>query len=287
MLETVVVGALLLAAIAVSAVAWSYRRFAGVRARLVEYLGQAAPEMTVRALTKVGFVAVALGSEVDVDLATLARRRPRGMSEREWFDQVLDGIRARVPVPQAPPYPLVMDRLMPLLKPAAYVRIFEHYPPALRLAWRALASEVAITYVIAGTHQRTLVTARALEAWQIEVETLHAQAVANLRAQTAHMLEEIGGPRARYEHLDGSEATRILVADLIVPHDVTDPVIAIPEETMLLIAPEQDRAALAAEAASHHASSTRPVSPLVFRLSPDGPVPLEEPSSPRPDRQTG
>jgi len=93
MLETVVVGALLLAAIAVSAVAWSYRRFAGVRARLVEYLGQAAPEMTVRALTEVGFVAVALGSEVDVDLATLARRRPRGMSERlgEPRDLLLQG----------------------------------------------------------------------------------------------------------------------------------------------------------------------------------------------------
>ncbi len=282
MLETAIVVAIVLAALVVSAVGWSYRRFAGVRARLLEYLGQAAPEITVRALTEVGFAAVALGNEVDVDLATLARRRPRGMSERQWFDQVLDGVRARVPVPPAPPYPLIMDRVLPLLKPAAYVRVFDRYPPPLRLAWRVLPGDVTVTYVVAGMHQRTLVTASMVEAWGVSLEALHTQAVENLRKQTAHLLEEIGGPRARYEHLDGLEATRILVADLIVPPDVTDPVIAVPEETVLLIAPARERVALAAEAAARHADSTRPVSPLVFRLSAAGPVPLEGSSSTSP-----
>ncbi len=280
MLEPILVVIIVLTAIAVSTAVLSYRRFAAVRARLVTYLGQAAPEMTVRALTAVGFVATILGSEVTVDLATLARRRPRGLAEPHWFDQVVDGIRARVPVPEVPPYPLVADRLMPLLKPSHYVAIFAGYPSPLRLVWRPLVGDLAVTYVIAGTHQHTLVTAGMVQVWTVSLETLHGQAVENFRKQTAHLLEEIGGPRARYEHLDGSDATRILVADLIVPPEIADPVIAIPEETVLLIAPADEHATLAAEAAARYAASTRPVSPLMFRPSAAGPILLE--ASPAP-----
>lgn len=263
---------IVLALVAIGAVAWAYRGFAAQRARLLAYLGQAAPEMTVRRLTEVGFVAGVLGADVTVDLATLARRRPRGMPEPAWFDQVLDRIRYQVPVPQAPPYALVMDRVLPLLKPAAYTALFERYPPALRLVWRAFSDDVVVTYVIAGRHERTLVTASALEAWQVDPKSLHEQAVVNLRAQTLHLLEEIGGRRARYENLDGWEATRILVADLVVPAGVIDPVIAIPEETILLIAPGTERGILAAQAAAAHAASSRPISPRLFHPSPWGPV---------------
>jgi hypothetical protein len=243
---------------------------------LLAHVRQVAPEITVRKLTDVGFVAGVLGSDVTVDLATLVRRRPRGMPEAAWFDRVLDRIRSQVPVPQAPPYTLVMDRVLPLLKPASYVALFGRYPPALRLAWRAFSDDVAVTYVIAGRHERTLVTASTLEAWQVDLDTLHRQALANLRAQTLHLLEEIGGPRTRYEHLDGWEAARTLVADLLIPADVPDPVIAIPEETVLLIVSAHEREVLAAEAAARHAASSRPISPRLFRLSPAGPVAYPE-----------
>jgi len=285
--EFLVVGGLVLLVLAAGAAVWLYARLAATRVRLLQHVRVAAPELTVRSLTPVGFVAVVLGSDVTVDLATLARRRPRGMPEGEWFDKLLEGIRAQAPVPQVPPYALVRDRVLPLLKPEAYARLFEHYRTPLWLAWRPLAGGIVITYVIAGRHQRTVISAGALKTWEIDVETLHTQAVTNLRAQTAHLLDEIGGRRTRYEHLDGADATRILVADLIVPPEIVDPVIAIPEETTLLIAPGGERAALVVEAAARYAASTRPISPLLFRASPLGPVPIEEPSSPRPDRPTG
>jgi hypothetical protein len=275
MTEPLIIG-IVLALAAFGAVAWAYRGFVARRARFLAHLRQTAPEITVRRLTEVGLVAGVLGSDVAVDLVTLGRRRPRGMPEPAWFDQVLDGIRSQVPVPQAPPYALVMDRVLPLLKPAAYAALFERYPRALQLAWRAFSDEVVVTYVVAGRHERTLVTISTLEAWQVSPEALHTQAVANLRAQTLHLLEEIGGRRARYEHLDGVEATRILVADLMVPPEVTDPVIAIPEETVLLIEPARERKTLAAEAAARHAASGRPISPRLFRPSPGGPVAVVE-----------
>lgn len=273
MLETIVVVAVVLAALAAGAFAWSYRRFSAIRARLIEHIRTAAQEMTVAGTTDVGLTVQVLGTEIDVDLATLARRRPPALAEPEWFERVIDGIRAQVPVPAAPPYPLVIDRLMPQLKPIDYVRIFERYPGPLRLAWRPFASGVAVTYVIAGGDRRTTVTSDMIQAWEISLDTLHAQAVDNLRKQTVHMLGELGGAQTRYEHLDGFDATRILVSDLIVPVEIADPLVAIPEETVLLIAPGADGKALAAEAAARHAASTRPVSSLLYRLSASGPVP--------------
>lgn len=267
---------IILALAALGAVAWAYRAFTARRARFLAHLQRLAPEITVRRLTEVGFVAGVLGSNVTVDLVTLGRRRPRGMPEPAWFDQVLAGIRSQVPVPQAPPYALVMDRVLPSLKPASYAALFEHYPPALHLVQRALDDDVTVTYVVVGRHERTLVTTSTLEAWRVEPDALHAQAVANLVAQTLHLLDEIGGRRARYEHLDGLEATRILVADRLIPADIPDPVIAIPEETVLLIAPGHERVLLAAEAAARYAASHRPISPRLFRLSHAGPIVVTE-----------
>ena len=156
---------------------------------------------------------------------------------------------------------------MPLLKPMTYVALFERYPHALRLAWRPFAQDVALTYAITAMDQRTIVTQGVLEAWAQSVDTVHGLAVGNLRQQSEHILEEIGGRRMRYEHLDGFDATRILVADLLVPQDLEDPFMAIPEETALLIAPASERAALQAEATSRHAASTRPLTPALFRFS--------------------
>ncbi len=255
----------------------SYRRFGRTRQRLLAHLQRTAPEITVRHATDIGFVADVLGAEVNVDLASLLRRRAAAVAEEAWFDRVIDGIRAQVPEPKLAPFPLVADRVMPLLKPMAYVEIFERYPPALRLAWRSLAPGVAVTYVITAMDRRTTITAGMLQAWNTTVGALHALAVENLRKHTEHILGEIDGPRARYEHLDGFDATRILVTDLVVPGGITDPLIGIPEESVLLIAPASAQDRLAAETAAQHASSARPLSPRLFRPSPAGPAVIDEP----------
>ncbi|MDR7544962.1 MAG: hypothetical protein QN120_12015 [Armatimonadota bacterium] len=280
MIETVLVVLVLAVALAAGAVAWSYGRFAALRAQVLDYLRRVAPEVTVEALTDTGFRATVLGATVEVDLATLARRRPRAGDATAWLAHIADQIRAAVPTPDVPPFPLVEDRIFPQLKPTVYAEIFDPYPPAQRLVWRWLAPGVAITYVIVGTHQRTAITRRAMESWQQTAEGLHALALANLRRQTAHLLAEIGGPRHRYEHLDGLDATRSLVPELVIPPGTSSPLVAIPEESVLLVAPEADRAALAAEAACRHAAAARPLTDQVFRITPAGPVPVSAPEGP-------
>jgi hypothetical protein len=232
-------------ALGFGAVAMSYRRFAEVRTRFISHLRTAAPEMTVEGLTEAGLTVQILGVPVGVDLASLFRRRARGLSDAAWYDQIVAGLREHVPAPQTPPYPLVQDRILPLLKPAAYVEVFDHYPPTHRLVWRRLVPGVVITYVIASIHQLTVVTGAARERWGLAAEALHAVAMTNLRRETLRVIAELGGPRHVYEHTDAFDATRILVADLVVPRDVEDPLLAIPEETVLFVAPAAERARLA------------------------------------------
>ncbi len=277
MLETVIVVVLVLTALAAAAAVRSYRHFAFTRRRFLEHLKAAAPEIDVVGTSDVGFTARVLGSDIEVDFATLTQQRTPGASEHEWFDRLVDRLRSKIPVPGAPPYALIQDRLLPQVKPAGHVEIFDRYPPALRLVWRPFVPGVAITYVINNPHDRMVVTRRTVEVWEVSATTLHRVALKNLREHTAHLLTEIGGPQIRYEHLDGLEATRILVADMLLPSGIDAALVAIPEETAMFIAPESQYAALAAEAAARYAASTRPISPQVFRLSPTGPVPIEPP----------
>lgn len=258
------------------------QRIAAARARVVAHLQQAAPEIVIARHTPLGFVAEVLGVPVEVDLASLLRRRPRG-ADGQWLDQLLADLRARVPAPPPPPLAFVRDRIMPLLRPQAHADLFARYPPALHLAWRPCVPGVVVTYVVAGPQAQVAVTRGWLDAWHLPVEALHAMAVANLRRQTQHILAELGGPRMRYEHLDRFDATRVLVADLVVPAGVRDPVAAIPEETVLLLAPAAQASALAAEAAARHAASTRPLAAGLLRLSADGPLPADpSPADPSP-----
>lgn len=275
MTDTLIILAVLAATTGAALVLRTYRRFMHARDGLLARVRTTAPEMTVRHMTDIGFAADVLGAAVDVDLASLLRARPAAVPEDEWFDQIIDRIRAQVPAPHPAPLALVRDRIMPLLKPMTYVTLFERYPPALRLAWRSFGEDVAVTYVIAAVDRRTTVTMGMLETWETDAEILYGLAVANLRKQTEHILAEIGGPRARYEHLDGFDATRILVADLVTPQDIDDPIMAIPEEMALLIVPASERRALEAEVGTRHAVSTRPLTPVLFRLSGTTPVPKQ------------
>lgn len=274
MLESILILAAVLAA---ALLAWggsSYRRFIKTRERFLRHLEIAAPEMARGALTASGFVVQVFGVDIDVDFATLARRRLPKTSEGDSFDRIIDDIRAQMRAPAVPPYPLVADRVLPLLKPAAYVGLFERYPDALRLQSSPFAPGVDVTYVIAGPDRRTAVTLGMVRTWGVSRETLHRRAVENLRVQTRHMLAEMGGPRTRYEHIDGYDATRILIADLILPPGVAAPLLAIPEETVLLMASENGGQALATEAAARHDASARPLTKDMFVLSSVGAIPL-------------
>jgi hypothetical protein len=259
-------------ALVASGIGLAYRRFATARAEVLAYCTRHAPDISIEALTDTGIRVRVLGIDVEVDLAALLRRRPRGLPQEVWLEQVVAAIRAQVPLPEAPPLALVEDRILPLLKPASHADLFDRYPESHRLVWRPLAAGIAVTYVIAGTYQTTAVTRGTLAAWAIVPDDLHTRAVANLRVQTRHLLERLGGARLRYEHLDGFDATRILVADLIVPAGVADPLMAIPEESVLLIAPASERARLEAEAVARTSQSARPLSAALFRLGPEGPV---------------
>jgi hypothetical protein len=256
----------------VVAAAWWQRKLARLRRDFTDFIRVEAPEMTVRGATPTGISVEILGVGADVDLASLARRRTPGRSDAQWFAEVADGLRARAPRPSLPPLALVQDRIMPLLRPARYARLFDRYGPAQRLAWREVDAEVACTYVVTGMHQVTSVTVAARDAWGMTAQALHAQAVANLRAQTAHVLSELEGPRRVYEHIDVFDATRLLVAEMLVPAGVHDAVFAIPEETVLALAPREQRAALEAQARARHASAARPLSASLYELGPDGPV---------------
>jgi hypothetical protein len=262
------------AGVAVAATVWWYRRFVRLRSGFVAHIEREAPEMTVRGTTATGVRVEILGVGADIDLASLARRRPKGLSNAQWFAHVADELRAQAPRPNIPPLALVQDRILPMLRPTGYARLFDHYRPAQRMAWRSVDAHVAVTYVVTGMHQVTAVTEAAREAWALTGQALHDLAVTNLRAETAHVLAELNGPRRVYEHIDAFDATRLLVADMLVPDDVGDPVFAIPEETVLALAPRVEQARLAGEAVSRHAAATRPLSPMLYRFSPNGPVPV-------------
>src|SRR5256712_10175407 len=83
-----------------------------------------------------------------------------------------------------------------------------------------------------------------------------------------HILDEIGGPRAEYVSLDGFDAARLLVADLLVPAGVVDPLLAIPHEHACLIAPTADRHHIARRAQRMFETARVPLTPRLYRPSP-------------------
>jgi hypothetical protein len=255
-----------------AAATWWHRRFARLRRALADFIGREAPDITIRGHTPTGVTVEVLGVAADIDFASLARRRPTGRTDAEWFAEITDGLRRRAPQPNIPPLALVQDRILPLLRPIGYARLFDRYGSGQRMVWRHMDDGVAVTYVVTGLHQVTVVTEAAREAWTMSTEALHDLALVNLRAETSHMLSELDGPRRVYEHIDAFDATRLLVADMLVPADVNDAVFAIPEETVLMIAPRSEHETLAARARRRHASAVRPLSPLLYRLGPRGPI---------------
>ncbi len=272
-MSLIIVG--LVAAAVVAAIA-AHRGFIRFRGRARAYLEHSG-DITWRRDTPSGAVYAILGYDVGVDLLTTyvyhLRRRD---DESTLLADLAAALRGRLPPVSVPPVLLVRDRILPLLRRTSALPPSTGYRPENRLVRSALDDEVSIVYIIEGQHRFTFVTEGMQTAWGMDRSALHDRALANLRAHTAHILQELGGPQAEYVSLDGLDATRALVADLIVPQGIAQPVLAIPHEHACLIADISSRARLAAQAEAMFQGAQVPLSPRLYRITSEGlrPEPL-------------
>jgi hypothetical protein len=233
--------------------------------------------------TPTGAICAVLGYVLDVDLlATYVYHLRRGGHESVLLDDLAAALRGRVPPTSPPPAALVRDRILPLLKRTASLPPPTGYVPENRLVRSQLDDKISVVYVIEGQHRFTFVTEGMRVAWGIDGAALHDLALTNLRTRTIHLLEELGGPQTEYVSLDGFDATRVLVADLIVPAGIAQPLLAIPHDHVCLIADVSERIRLAAQAAQMFQTALVPLTPRLFRLTADGlhPESAERPRSP-------
>lgn len=269
----VIVG--LIAAVIVAAIA-VFRGFVRFRSRARAHLGRSA-DIAWRRDTPSGAVYAVLGYDVDVDLLTTYVYHLRHRDDESvLLADLAAALRGRVPPMSIPPELLVTDRILPLLRRTSALPPSAGYRPENRLVRSVLDEEVSIAYIIEGQHRYTFVTEGMQTAWGMDRSALHARALANLRAHTAHLLHELGGPQAEYVSLDGLDATRALVAELIIPGDIAQPVLAIPHEHACLIADMSRRTQLAAQAAAMFQGAQVPLSPRLYRMTSNGLRPLPQ-----------
>ncbi len=268
-------GAVLGFVVLVAVAAWRLRiGFVAFRKRFRRYLADS-PDIAWQRETANGFLCTVSGVPLQVDLleSYIFRLRHRG-DEQDVFAQLVAGLRHRVPPAAPPPFPLVQDRVLPLIKREAdlimssgYRR--QHYPVR-----SAFVEDLVIAYVIEGQFQMTYVTEGMVSAWGLGAADLHPLAMANLRDRTRHLLDELGGPQRDYVELDGYDATRALVPDLLVPAGLRNPILAIPHEHACLIAGADEHDDLASRAMAMYLSAELPLTPTVFAVSTGGPVPF-------------
>src|SRR5205807_1416106 len=213
--------------------------------------------------------------EMPVDAVLAPPRRRRGRMDDIVGFSPRRALRRQVPAVTPPPFPLVRDRIFPLLKRTAALPPEAGYVRGNRIVRRPLDDQISVAYVIEGQHRMTLVTDAMPESWQVTTDHLHRLAVDNLQTRTRHILDEIAGSRTEYVSLDGFDAARLLVAGLIIPPGMADPLLAIPHEHACLIAPATEIDRLAAKADELFTSAQSPLTPRLYRVGPDGPVPTE------------
>jgi hypothetical protein len=255
-------------AAALLGVAAVYGTFLTFRQRARRHLSRQ-PDIAWRRNTPAGMVCAVLGYPLEVDLSvTFAYRWRRRAAEPALFDDLAHTLRARVPPVAPAPFPLVRDRILPLIKRIDALPPPDGYRPENLLLRRALDADILVVYAIEGPFQVTYVTAGMAEAWSVDAAAVHALALDNLRARTRHLLAEIGGRQREYIALDGFDAARILVADLIIPEEVADPVIGIPHEHACLIADRSQQAALSTRVEALFRSARAPLTPRLFVPTP-------------------
>ncbi len=268
--------AALIAAVIAAAIA-AQNGFARFRRRVRASLERTA-DIEWRHDTRTGAVVAVSNYNLETDLlSTYVYRLRHRADEAVLLGELAAALRARVPPVSPPPFPLVRDRVFPLLKRTASLLPGEGYVLENRIVRRALDDDLSIVYVIEGQHRFTFVTEGMPAVWGMDAGRLHDLARTNLRVRTRHVLEEIGGPRTEYLSLDGLDAARILVADLILPAGLEHPLLAIPHEHACLIASATQRDHLAARAQAMYAAALAPLTPRLYRLTPEGPVPYDLP----------
>lgn len=269
-LVLIVVAAAALLAAAVAVIRGFHRFRSSVRAAL-----DATPDIRVTGFTSLGLAVSVSGhplrrSLLQPFLAQLLTGPPTSRGGDAGV--IADAFRTAVPAARIPPLPLVRDRILPVLKRTDRLPPAHGYVAENRVVRAPFDGEVILAYVIEGQFQVTFVTEGMLRSWTLDSSELHAMAVANLRAKTEHLLTEIDGPRRDYLALDGFDAARLLVADLLIPQDLRDPVLTIPHEHALLIRPSASAAAMTAEAERLQAASSLPLTTRLYRWTPAGPV---------------
>jgi len=255
--------------------AWRLRvGFVAFRGRFRAHLSNA-PDIEWRKDTPTGMLCAVSGLPLEVDLleSYIFQLRHRE-DESELFQALTDALRQRVPPVTPPPFPLVRDRLLPVLRREADLVLSKGYRRQHFPVRTPMASDVVVAYVIEGQFQMTSITEGMLSAWGLSVVHLHALAVENLRTKTRHLPEDLGGPQTEYVALDGYDAARVLVLDLVVPHGISDPVVAIPHAHACLIASADQSSALAARAAALYAGADLPLTRQLFTPGPEGVVAL-------------
>lgn len=215
--------------------------------------------------TPAGLICAVLGYPLEVDLlTTFVYRWRRRAEEAPLFDELAAALRARVPPIHPPPFALVRDRILPLVRRTDGLPPPAGYRAENRLLVRPFDPELSVVYAIEGQFRITYVTEGMVRAWNAGPDALHDLAVANLRVRTHHILEEIGGRRADYVALDGYDAARILVADLIIPEGISDPLLAIPHEHACLVADAAQRESLAVRAEALFRAAQAPLTARLF-----------------------
>ena len=231
---------------------------------------EATPDIRVTAYTPTGMSVTVAGYPLTTNLLRrhLTRTRPGP-------DALADMLRRAVPPMSIPPLGLVRDRILPMLKRDSTLPPATGYAPENRVLRTPFDSDVVIAHVIEGQFRVTYVTKGMLDAWDLAPDALHELALANLRAKTEHLLAEIGGPRGDYVALDGFDAARLLVADLLIPPGLTDPLLAIPHEHALLVRSGSAAGPLAEETGRALSHSSLPLTSCFYRWTSGGPVRAE------------
>ncbi len=179
--------------------------------------------------------------------------------------------------PSAERLDAVRDLIVPILKPAGYVR---PDGPTASVVHRAWVGDLIICYAVRGGKTLRFVLDGDLERWETGAGAVHETAMANLRRLPwPQRLKPPAGPGPGLIVIstrDGFDASRLIHPGL---HALATPVLrspflaGVPDRDTLLLFPARDgraREQIAARLREDYARAAYPVSPRLFRVGPDG-----------------
>lgn len=116
------------------------------------------------------------------------------------------------------------------------------------LVYQLFPADLIITYVVDAGNSVTYINEQHLDCWQVDPQTLHIQALKNLRQRTADIRYTTVGDGAHrlflFNTQDGYDATRLLLPELLTPWRSSLPermVLGIPNRDLLVAFSDSDR----------------------------------------------